>query len=608
MHYEIFKKIITLIAIIGIVGCGGNSSKSTLKDVETDNKKEILQNFPNDVTRQAIRLYSNSSNQSEWQVLREWPRGEIRIAVTTDKGQSWRELNFPGGSTVLLSQVVESVDALYLFTYDVQKNIPSGRSLRGVSEGIDLWRVDLLNSRISLIVQGLQLGGIDNLLTARIKEKAIDVCSINKCLNISLEGNVREWATGVPAGYELVELRFADIDAYALVRRTDEVTTGISDYNKPSYAVAILRFSNTHEKTTFNIVESNCLTFRLRWSDGTPNWSCAKTDDEIGELLLSDLQRIPHNGIGDIGLNNSEGRIAWGLTYQLNALLQLTDSNVSRLTAAADWTHAKEKLRGALDLVARQDSATEHGHSARRYSLDRSPQLFALHLGRIAHLLSEAEEAGFRSPEITRSLNIIKKQLGSLEDTVEVTVQEGKYATLGYRKGSAFWADGSNVPYNYISGYVLGLLSSGAGENDSVSRAKELMQPILEIENLAVQNLWKYWWGKGRYGWSNTDDVSINTPVYGGQTGTAHITYRSMDAMAILRLASVDPLSVDAAVIQNIRRLVANGYLLPFVNQELVRIGRAEKININVALRFARSAAPWELQAQIFALEALMAN
>ena len=593
---------------MGVVGCGGKSSKSDLKTVEADNKIELLQNFPNDVTRQGIRLHANSSNQSEWQVLREWPRGEIRIVLRTDKSQSWRELSFPGGSTVLLSQVVESVDALYLFTYDVEKNMPSGRSLNGVSEGIDLWRVDHLNSRISLVAQGLQIGGIDNLLTARIKAGKIDVCSINKCLNISLEGKVSEWATGVPAGYELVELRFADTDAYALVRRTDEVATGISDYNKPSYAVVILRVSNTEENTNFRIVESNCLPFRLRWSDGTPNWSCAKTDDEIVELLMTDLQRIPHNGIGDIGLNNSEGRIAWGLTYQLNALLQLTGSNVSRLTAAADWTHAKEKLSGALDLVARQDSATEQGHSARRYSQDRSPQLFALHIGRIAHLLSAAEEAGFRSLEITRSLNILNKQLVSLEGTVEVIVQEGKYATLGYRKGSAFWADGSNVPYNYISGYVLGLLSSGAGVNDSVSRAKELMRPILEIENLAVQNLWQYWWGKGRYGWINTDDVSINTPVYGGYTGTAHITYRSMDAMAILRLASLDPLSVDSAVIQNIRRLVANGYLLPFVNQELIRIGRAEKINTNVALHFARSAAPWELQAQIFALEALMVN
>lgn len=605
MFFAGLKRIcVVLTILIGVVACGGGTSSTALKLDESEYNAGLLQSIPYDVTRKAIRLFPKSLDQSEWQVLREWPRGEIRIAFRSNPNQTWRQLHFPSGATALLRQIVESSDSLYLFTYDFEKNVPSGRGLLGV--GTDLWRVDRVNSQVTLVAQGLQLGGIDNLLTARAKAGNIDVCTINKCLRIGLEGEVREWALGVPQGYELVELEFTGADAYALVRQTDDGITGISDFSKPTYAVATLRYSGSTEKSTFLTVPADCLPFRISWVDGQPNWSCAKKSAEMAEVLLSDLRRIPNNGLGDIGLPNSEGRIAWGLAYHLNALVHLTDSTAPKLAYAADWSHERAVLRGALDLVARQDSATEIGHAARRYSQDRSPLLFALHLGRIAQLLSAAEGAGFGSVEITRALNVLRGQLLSLEGTVEVRIQEGSYSTLGYRKGSAFWADGSNVPFNYVSGYVHGLLASGACATVQDSCAEELMRPVIEVENLAKQDLWQYWWGRGRSGWSETDGVSINTPAYSGYSGLAHITYRSMDAMAVLRMASVTPSVVDAGVIQNIRRLVGKGYLLPFVNQELVRVGGTQILESNVAMRYARSAASWELQAQIFALESLI--
>jgi hypothetical protein len=97
------------------------------------------------------------------------------------------------------------------------------------------------------------------------------------------------------------------------------------------------------------------------------------------------------------------------------------------------------------------------------------------------------------------------------------------------------------------------------------------------------RNGFLYWWGRGKNGWTESEGVSSNTLSYSGYTGIAHISYRSMDAMAVIRLASVDSLFVDTSVIKNIRRLVGKGYLLPFVNQELARLGEVQKIESNNA-------------------------
>jgi hypothetical protein len=604
----ILYNLIFLAALIGVASCGGSSSNIVQNQSELGKAPELLQKIPYDETRKAILLFKKTINLSEWQVLREWPNGEIRFAVRSDPNQPWRDLKFLDAATVHLSQVVDSFEAIYLFTYDVEKNSPSGRSIMGVKEGIDLWRLDLTNSKINLVAEGLELGGIDNLLTARAKSGKIDVCTINKCLNISDEGEVREWTTKVTEGYELVEVNFIDDDAYALIRRVDNRVTGNPDYTKSIYAAETLIYPGSNQKTIFRTVPNDCLPFRLRWEDRQPNWSCAKNAQEMAEVVKHDLKRIPHNGIGEIGLNNSEGRIAWGLVYHLNAISHLTTRFLPKLSLASDWSDEYSKLRGALDLVARQDSATDLGYGSRRYSLNRTPLLFALHLGRIAHLLSTANEAGFGSSETKKTHNELIKKLKQLEGTVEVPIIDGSYATLGYRKSADFWADGSNVPYNYISGYVHGLLTSSAIESELNLRAKELMRPILELENLEKEDSWQYWWGRGKNGWTESEGVSSNTLSYSGYTGIAHISYRSMDAMAVIRLASVDSLFVDTSVIKNIRRLVGKGYLLPFVNQELARLGEVQKIESNVAIRFGRSSTSSELHAQIFAIESLLGN
>jgi hypothetical protein len=596
--YGIFFLLAALLS-----GCSGHINNTIPAGVESNLPRSHLVSIPDNHEIKAIELHPLLLQQSNWRVFREWPSGKIRIFI--NKNNELTEINFPRGDSVLVNLVVESSADLYLFTYDVVSNMPSGRGLNGVSEGIALWHFSFNSAQLALIASGLPLGGIDNVLQARVSGNNVDVCTINTCLRVNTNGVVQSWKPGILAGYDIVEIRFAEKNAYALLRRSPDSETGNPDYSLAPYTVVSLPYPSSGGSTFTYTVDHDCLPFRLRMEDGLPNWSCAKTPVELAEVFKGDIRRVPHGGLGDIGLNNSEGRIAWSLVYSLNALLHLDNHYTPQLAKASNWHFEKLILVNALELIAKQGVDTIFGYSSRRYSLNRKPILFALHLGRISQLLSSGELLGYGSDNIKKALKVLRAEMHSLNLTAERRMYVYPYETLGYRKGIDFWADGSNVPYNYISGYVHGFLSSVNTPENYALDMKNLLSPLINNELSYDSFQWHYWWGYGKNGWTSDDLLSLNTPDYIGSSGIAHISYRSMDAMAVLRLAKVNPMFVDEKVLLKIRNLVSSGYLLPYVNQEIIGSNGHNTIDRRVALYYGRSASPSELHAQLFALESL---
>lgn len=582
--------------LCALSACGGGGGADDTAAAPVAAAPSLLVALPGEAARSGVELHAGAA----WRVMREWPAGQLRVYRRS--GDGWAERAFAAGSHSLAVAIVEaSDDSLYVFGYDTETNLPSGRDPSRVSEGIDVWRFAAADAAPVLAAAALPLGGLDNLVYARERGGTLDACTVDRCLRIGAAGSPVAWNTAALSGHEIVDLRFVDDEAHAVVRPLDDHETGNPGAGA-GYAIARLRM----DATTVQALPADCVPFALRGEAGAPQWSCAASSADFAEILRHDMARQPHGGAGDIGLPNTEGRIAWSQVYSLSAPLHLDAARLPRLAAARDWSVERARARQALALVARQQ--TETGYAARRYSLDRSPLLFALHLGRIAHLLAAAEELGLGTPETAAALAALRPALATLDGTAEAPIVEAGYDTLGYRRGIAFWADGANVPHNYVSGYVLGLLASAAPASAQAARAAALLRPLQAVESIGSADIWHYWWGRGRAGWQAADGVSVNTPSYAGQPGWAHITYRSMDAMALLRLASVAPGQVPAATVQHLSALVARGHLLPFVNQELARLGVPAVLDAAAARRHARSAAPWELQSQVWALEALMAR
>jgi hypothetical protein len=232
-----------------------------------------------------------------------------------------------------------------------------------------------------------------------------------------------------------------------------------------------------------------------------------------------------------------------------------------------------------------------------------------LHLGRIGTVLARAKKAGVL--ELSRScVSELKSEMdnfeGTLEESIQLTVSGRLLPYIGLRKGLPFWADGISAPYNYVSGYAEGTIALGVSDES----AKRLtgMLTVVQLQEFGSEypNTWRYCGNSCDKGWLPSDSVSLNAPFWKGNGGAlAHISYRTMDARALLEFARVRPAAVDTRLVGHFRELTRSGWLLPSMNEVFAKTGGLVPLSKHVAKRHARASAPWELQSSIWALNQL---
>lgn len=106
-----------------------------------------------------------------------------------------------------------------------------------------------------------------------------------------------------------------------------------------------------------------------------------------------------------------------------------------------------------------------------------------------------------------------------------ISVHEDEWRESGasgyyiYRKGSPYWCDGVGVPFNQNLGLGRTMLKiyQTTGETKYLDRVTKIAQHFKD--NLTLQGdryVWNYWWGYGYNGWTSSQNISTNTPSYGG--------------------------------------------------------------------------------------------
>lgn len=604
MNYILVYVSLIVASITSGCGGGGGGGSGKLPSSQTTYETDLngLSSSPTNSSNMGLELYPRASAVSDWQVFREWPSGNVKIFLQQD--QVWKEILFPKTTKSLALKVVENSDSLYIFAYDKENNSASSQAPAN-QRGLELWKFSKTSTDATLLAGGLALGGLDNTVYAIATSNHIDACAVDGCIRIGIDGNVTRWSGSDLAGKEIVDLKFDDEGAYALLRHPVSVAYEPSSSVSPLFSVITLRNPRSTLSSDLQNIPAACVPYGLSKPNTNPVWRCASNSAELAEVFAEDLSRQKYGGFGDVGSSNEEGRIAWSLVYTLSSLLHLNPKYTPNLYAARDWTAHRATLPTALELVARQ-ALLPMGYGSRRYSTDRSPLVFGLHIGRIAQVLSAGQDVGYTSPNTQAALQTIRQHLQSLDSTAENFSSRGENAKISFKRGIAFWADGAEVPYNFSSGIAYGMLASSLNQASDTAIATQILKPLIMDENLVAADVWSYWpVGYGRTGWSAADNVSINTPSYSGNAGVADISYRSLDGSAVIRLASMSPTVVDDAVIRNLSNLVKTGRLYPSTNQELARTNRAVKLDPRIARYYSRSASAWEQHSQIFALEAL---
>lgn len=589
-------------ALALLVACGSGGGDASTPDG--------LEPVPDESATRAVRVHPpTGATPSTWCVLRTWPDERLRLFSQCDGATPKRQAFTRGdGAELLVFAVAEFDPYLYLVVYDARRNVPSGRIPGVVDDGIDVYRADRRTPTANpeVVATRLPLGGFDHLIEVAADAGGLTACGIRTCHRIAAGQGAQTWSDPALNAYEFVEVVPHGDFIDAIVRSVDDGFSGAAADASFHYAWTRLGPGGLQR---LQPIASDCLPYRLRPVPdpaAAPEWSCARTPPEMARLFVHDLARMPVGGLMDFGASNLEGRVAWSQAYYLNGLLELTGPHLARLSAHVDQGVLKTRLAKEVELLTRLQTQAQ-GYASRRYSMRRSENTFALHLGRIARTLALAGERGVAvSPA---ALSRLSDRMWALADTVEqpstLNWRGDTHQTLAYRRGADFWCDGANVPHNYVTAYVHGLLALRGGDTAARQRAAALLAPLLRYEPLASSRTWNYWWGQAFDGWSAAAGVSVNTPEYVGYRDAAHVSYRSLDAMALLRLSGLEPAAVPAPVVQNIRQLVASGGLLPWVNGELARSGQPVVLSREAAYRHARSAGTWEIESQVWALERL---
>jgi hypothetical protein len=561
----------------------------------------------------AVQVFPNmgSSIHSKWRVLRHYPTGKIEIQY--NEGVAFKPILLPPGFTsdAYIMLTFGDPNKPHLLVYNVVRNIPSGRQLTPKEPGYDLYQLDAnIKPELKLITQGINIGGLDTLVYGHIVNTEVHVCATNQCITVLPDGSKVKWNTENLSHYEFIELTFHNNKAYALVRlhHDDRFDGQLHDgYAKTQLAKL------TPDQAEINDINPHCLfgiPYNLRLSEtGKLKWDIANSAKSFRSLLLYDLGRMPNHGWMDFAANNLEGRIAWSQVYYLSGMISLLNKNsgLQYIPNNNLRENISQTILEELNLLAGLSSYDYPGYLVKRYSIDREPLIFALHLSRIVMLLKRTQTIYKHNGNINKAILSICTELNNLNHTVEkLDEQDKSQISMSYKLGYPFWADGVNVPYNYISGYVQGILKA-CNSDKTVKISAALIKPLLsEVQKNTL--IWRYWGSVGDNGWAEQDRISINTPAWdGNKHAKAHITYRTMDASAILALYQVNPKAIanKNKILKNIQTLTRHGLLLPSINEELHNVKIPIVLDEVTAKYYARSTALWEIPSQIWALEAL---
>jgi hypothetical protein len=362
--------------------------------------------------------------------------------------------------------------------------------------------------------------------------------------------------------------------------------------------------------------------WNLRFSLGALQIDHAASTRQLRRLLRRDLVHTAPGGWMEYGINNEEGRIPWSQIYCLNGLLDLLDLARRDDRLLELFGPLLRDARRRLDLEMRLiDAHVVAGrHRTRAFTVDRSRPLFGVQTGRLLLALDRYRREWPDALPLA-SLEGLRRAVQRLEGHIEVLATEGEEAKwirpglhhLRWPKGSRFYFDGMPVPYNHQNEWAYAVIATAdeATAPEVLEAATDVLQHFVDRiapgGSLPASGAWDYWWGRAYDGWTEADSFSVNMPRYGGDRIQAWISFRTIDAMALVTGAR--RLGADEATHarNSAARLVERGLLYPLANRALVAQANAIHLAPGVAQEYARTSAPWELSNSAWSVAALAA-
>jgi hypothetical protein len=603
-------------------GCGDRSPRALNAAPEAKNNPASrasrfeLRSSPVDGA-ESILFYplSGDPQNSYFCIYRRWEADALELIVNCSVKPTRVDFYSWFSSSTIIHSATMVGDALVFAAYDPEKNLSNGSSSTGgENDSISIFLLSR-DGRIEMLAGLVPLSPLDAPIYLGVLRGDLHVCDARRCFRINGGGHSRlPWP--LDGSLELVEIKFVDGLIKAIARSPIDRLSGAE------IGGVIYSYVETDGTwTRFTGIDPGCIPFNIgETTFGSVPYRCATTRADFRALLDNEISKFAFGGLMNFGSGNSEGRIAWSQYYYLVGFSAVLDGSAPNVGSIwEDVSALRRRTCAELELIARRGKGGIRGYESKRYSLNRQPGVFALHLGRIATVLSLHPrlscEPG-QSITVAHARTLLARELSTLAATIEewsdISVPGRRpVRSLRYRVGSVFWADGAPVPYNYVSGVLAGALDGADAPEKQRQISHEYSDAVgyfISTERLDDAQTWNYWWGFGASGWVFGQVPSLNTPNYTGYRERADISYRSMDAEALLATRVVSPDQVPPVVEVNIRRLVGVGGLNPEVNRRLWHLGRAEPLSNRAEAYYARAALHSEIGSMVWALESILSD
>lgn len=429
------------------------------------------------------------------------------------------------------------------------------------------------------------------------------LCGGETCFTL---GKGEPVAHASPTGHSLLDVASDGHAAYGLYMKTvDDRQASFPGRFSPFY------FTRQLPDGELKPVPASRIPYRFRMADGKPHFDALHSANAV-DSYLADFQHLPNSGTALMGTSNRDGRQSWGQVYYLNGLLDLVSTKYQPPLLplnAQQRTAIEKRITLEMQLLDRLLADKEALHS-RRYSIERAPITVSMHLGRALRVMTRYRNE-HPAPVPLQHYGMLKEQARSLAGTVShaQTLPDGRQY-LAFPKGVAFWADGVNLPHNMQTGWAEGLVMAYGEQLPAASQ--KLVRDIFsiwledEIAPRLGRNDWKwhYWWGLAAKGYRADSGISTHTPEYKGDSSFAHISYRTMDAMAALEAMKVLPDILPPGTKQYLKKGVEAGGLYPFTS-EAFAANDLPCIPPRIARFYARYPSIYEMQNAVWALAAL---
>ena len=272
-----------------------------------------------------------------------------------------------------------------------------------------------------------------------------------------------------------------------------------------------------------------------------------------------------------------------------------------------------------MRLLDDQLAAGVSGMASLRYSIERVPEVYAAHTGRVLELMKRYREM-IPCPIELEGYARVKRETEELTYHVEYVAlpdPADPWGRLGFRylrwrQGAGIQQDGAGLPYNQQNAWAAGVCygsSPGEAHCSYAGVAYDIVSLFESSEAPPPENPvryeWRYTWGGGRTGWGEDDRVSTNTPVYTGHSGIADISYRTMDARACLVVGRLFPALLSHELVQYFAACLENDAIYLFSLEELHALAPEIRLREENVLKYARAITPWELQNAVWACQVL---